>query len=87
MAILTGADVKAIREELGLSQQQLSLLMGYGDKARVSEIERSARKPSAAAVRLLIAYKDGYRPNDWPVIVEDKKTNTANNFASNHRDL
>lgn len=41
-------------------------MLGYGSDARISEIERGKREPGASVVRLLSAYLDGYRPNDWP---------------------
>lgn len=63
---MSNFDVKSVREQLGLTQQQLAAVMGYGDKARVSELERNARQPSPAAERLLEAYLSGYRPSDWP---------------------
>lgn len=58
--------VAAARKALGLTQAQLALVMGYGDKVRVSELERGARAASPAAARLIQAYLDGYRPADWP---------------------
>jgi transcriptional regulator with XRE-family HTH domain len=51
---------------LGLTQAELAALLGYGDVARVSELERGARQPGGAVLRLLRAYLDGYRPPDWP---------------------
>lgn len=68
MAVLTGAQIKAARKQLSLTQEQLAIIMGYGDKMRISELERGIRKPSPAAERLLTAYLDGYRPSDWEEI-------------------
>lgn len=63
---MTPADFAAGRHALGLTQAQLAAVMGYGNKARISEIERGERLPPLAE-RLLRAYLDGYRPDDWPV--------------------
>lgn len=52
---------------LGLTQAQLAPLLGYGAASRVSEIANGKRTPGASVVRLLRAYLDGYRPDDWPV--------------------
>ena len=62
---MTPADFAAARKRLGLTQAQLAAVMGYGNKARISEIERGERLPPLAK-RLLRAYLDGYRPDDWP---------------------
>jgi len=63
---MTPAEIKQARSDLGLTQAQLAPLLGYGDKTRVSELERGSQAPGAAVVRLLQAYLDGYRPDDWP---------------------
>lgn len=59
-------EIRAARLSLGLTQELMAPLLGYGDKMRVSEIELGRRKPSDAVVRLLVAYLEGYRPKDWP---------------------
>ena len=66
VAVLTGEDVTSAREALGFTQEELAAVMGYGNKARVSELERGMHKLSPAAERLLRAYLNGYRPEDWP---------------------
>ena len=66
VAVLTGEEIAQARESLGLTQEELATVMGYGSKARVSELERGRRQPSPAASRLLEAYLAGYRPDDWP---------------------
>jgi DNA-binding transcriptional regulator YiaG len=58
--------IRNARNALGLTQAELAPLLGYGDVARVSELERGARQPGGAVLRLLHAYLDGYRPPDWP---------------------
>jgi DNA-binding transcriptional regulator YiaG len=63
---MSPAEILRARLMLGLTQAQLAPLLGYRDVTRVSELERGVRKPSAAVLRLLRAYLDGYRPPDWP---------------------
>lgn len=63
---MTPADITAARKSLSLTQGQLAALLGYSDKTRVSELERGVRDPGESVVRLLRAYLDGYRPDDWP---------------------
>lgn len=63
---MTPAEIKQARRNLGLTQSQIAPLLGYGAQTRVSEIETGQQTPSASVVRLLRAYLDGYRPDDWP---------------------
>jgi len=63
---MTPATFKQARQSLGLTQSQIAPLLGYGDKTRISELERGTREPGAAVVLLLRAYLAGYRPDDWP---------------------
>lgn len=72
---MTADEIKAARERLGLTQAELSRLLGYkpGGKASakvggmpVSRLERGAAKIDDGRARLLRAYLDGYRPKDWP---------------------
>lgn len=68
---MTGEDVTAARETLGLSRAQLAKLMGYGSPNRISDIENPNvdRHIDPRAERLLRAYLEGYRPKDWNAIV------------------
>lgn len=59
-------EIRAARAALGLTQAELAAVMGYGNKARIAELERGARAASPAAARLIAAYVAGYRPPDWP---------------------
>ncbi len=63
---MTAAEIREARLTLGLTPAGIAPLLGYGAASRIYEIESGARNPSAAALRLLRAYLDGYRPDDWP---------------------
>ena len=63
---MTPEDIRTTRSELGLTQAQMTILLGYGSVARISELENGSREPSVSVLRLLSAYKAGYRPEDWP---------------------
>ena len=63
---MTPAEIRQARIELGLTPAEIAPLLGYGAASRIYEIESGARSPSAAALRLLRAYLDGYRAPDWP---------------------
>lgn len=64
--IMTPAQIREARQSLGLTPPEAARLLGYADRARISEIEHGRRQPSAAVLLLLKAYLDGYRPADWP---------------------
>lgn len=63
---MTPAEIKAARQKLGLTQAGLARVLGYSTPRKVSDIETGQKKPSASVVRLLRAFLDGYRPDDWP---------------------
>ena len=63
---MTPAEILAARKALGLTQEQLAEVMGMRGKTTISEWEGGKRNPTAAAVRLMRAYLEGYRPQDWP---------------------
>lgn len=62
---MTPADFRQARKSLGLTQGQLAKLMGV-DIRTVQKWEGGERGIDPPAVRLLRAYLDGYRPEDWP---------------------
>ncbi len=62
---MTPADFKAGRISLGLTAKQAAPMFGLGDTSRIYEIEAAAEVPAWHA-RLMRAYLDGYRPDDWP---------------------
>lgn len=67
---MTGAQFKAAREELGLTQTELLPLLGYQRDPRyrkhISEMERGVKTIQPTHARLMKAYLSGYRPPDWP---------------------
>lgn len=63
---MTPAELREARLTLGLTQAQLASVMGYGATIRISEIERGVRGVSEQTARLMRAYLNGYRPDDWP---------------------
>lgn len=63
---MTPTDFKSARQQLGLTQAGLARVLGYGAAPRIAEIEAGRRNPSDSVLRLLRAYLDGYRTDDWP---------------------
>lgn len=63
---MTPAEIATARATLGLTQAQLSAVMGLRGPAAISEWEGGKRSPDPRSVRLIRAYLDGYRPADWP---------------------
>ena len=64
---MTGAEIKAARSSLGLTQSQFAVVMGYTSKPYISDLESGRRADvSRQAEYLLQAYLDGYRPKHWP---------------------
>lgn len=68
---ITPAELKEIRRSLGLSLAEMATLLGQtGDRAaeNIRKMENGSRTIFPAQARLAIAYRDGYRPADWPLI-------------------
>jgi DNA-binding transcriptional regulator YiaG len=64
---MTPAEIRAARKQLGLTQAELSAVMGYSRGAKtVSDWEVGVSEMPPPTARLLRAYLDGYRPQDWP---------------------
>ncbi len=63
---MTPAEFRQGRLSMGLTQVQLAAVMGYSNQPKIAELEhmRTAIPPRAA--RLMEAYLQGYRPDDWP---------------------
>lgn len=62
---MTPSEIRALREGLGLTQPQFARLLGLGAAQRVAEYESGTRRPSGAALLLLMAYRDGLLSPDW----------------------
>ena len=67
---MTSAEIKAVRQWLGITVSQLAVLLDTDPQTirrmEQSETSNTFRKPAPRMVRLLRAYLDGYRPADWP---------------------
>lgn len=66
---MTPSELRAIRLALGLSGGEFGRLLGYrGNSARVMahQLEAGIKPIMEAQRRLAEAYRDGYRPEDWP---------------------
>jgi len=63
---MTGEEIRNARKQLGLTQAEFAVVMGFSSRPYISYVESERYKMSDTAVRLLQAYLDGYRPTDWP---------------------
>jgi len=65
---MTNHEFKAIRLRLGLTQAELARVLQYSTPLTISTYERATNpRPIPTHVALLLeAYRDGYRPADWP---------------------
>lgn len=52
---MTGAEIRAARHRLGLTQEQLAERMGLFGKQTISQWERGVRTPQGPSLRLLEA--------------------------------
>jgi DNA-binding transcriptional regulator YiaG len=68
---MTPQQIKEARATLGLTQSQLGAMLDTtGRVVRMMESDPASsqhRKPAPRMVRLINAYIEGYRPDDWPV--------------------
>lgn len=66
---MTNNEFRAIRLKLGLTQAQLSRVLGYETALTVSTYERATnpRQIPQHVAMLMVAYRDGYRPENWPL--------------------
>lgn len=65
---MTNEEFRTIRKGLGITQAQLASVLGYDLALTISTYERTTnprRIPHHVAL-LMVAYRDGYRPADWP---------------------
>lgn len=63
---MTGDKLRTARKSLGLTQQQLAMVLGLQGQATIARCEAGNRNIGPTFARLVIAYLDGYRPDDWP---------------------
>lgn len=63
---MTHTEIRDALKVLGLNQAQAAEMLGYGAASRISDLVRDVERPSKTVIRLLRAYLDGYRPDDWP---------------------
>ena len=68
---MTPAELKSIRLALNLSGAEFARLLGYGgnySRQMMYELEAGIKPVREPQRRLAIAYRDGYRPDDWPTV-------------------
>ncbi len=66
---MTPSQLTRARQSLGLSLEQLAVLLGYEggqSRSQVHHLETGRRTIRPAQRRLIDAYLAGYRPEDWP---------------------
>lgn len=66
---MTPSQLAQARKRLGLTLEQMAILLGYEGrqaKSQVHHMETGRRDIRHAQRRLLEAYINGYRPDDWP---------------------
>lgn len=69
----TAEEFRQAQQQLGLSDVQLALMLGCDDqhirRMKVRDAAASSFRPVKPwHARLLRAYLDGYRPDDWPAL-------------------
>lgn len=70
---MTPEQFKKAKQKLGLSYDQIAILLGYNGKRRVAQVMRMVigeRTIRPAQALLIQAYLDGYRPIGWPATKE-----------------
>ena len=65
------SEIKLARQALGLSLSEFAEMLDT-DPTTTRRLEMApqnstARQPAPRMLRLIQAYLDGYRPNDWPL--------------------
>ncbi len=55
---MTGSEFKAIRESLGLSQEEAAKILGLSGKQAVSNIETEFRNPSKLSAALMRVFEE-----------------------------
>lgn len=67
---MTPEQLKEARLTLGLTLEQMGVLLGYRGahiRTMVYDLETGQRPIREPQRRLVTAYLEGYRPKDWPV--------------------
>lgn len=68
---MTPSEIREARQKLGLSASQLAAMLDTDPQTirrmEQSETAKTFRSPAPRMVRLIRAYIDGYRPEDWPL--------------------
>lgn len=70
---MTPKQLTKARRQLGLSLEQMALMLGYNGaqcRSQIHHLETGRREIRPAQRRLVDAYLDGYRPADWPLTEE-----------------
>lgn len=73
ISTMTPSDLALARRRLGLTLEQLGILLGYeGNQIRqmtyrLERGERTLRRPQQL---LMHAYLSGYRPDNWPTVTK-----------------
>ncbi len=71
--MMTPNEIREARLALGLSLDQMAVMLGFDRAKRAArrkmadDLETGAIEIRPAQERLLRAYLDGYRPDDWPL--------------------
>ena len=68
---MTPQEFKEARYKLGISLAQMAPMLGYDGahaSTQIRKMETGDRTIRDAQARLVQAYLDGYRPNDWPLM-------------------
>ena len=76
---MTGKRFRAIREQLGFTQEQFAKLLGYAGAIAISAFERETnpREIHYHLALLMEALEDGYWPKGWPQKKTDEVDGTA----------
>lgn len=62
---ITGAEFRAIRWRMRMSQADIARVLGYGNRAVICAVEAGRLPVTGPVARLMLAYDGGYRPGDW----------------------
>jgi len=63
---MTGEEIRNARKQLGLTQAEFAVVVGYPSKTYVSDVEAERYQVSRPVEKLVRIYLSGYRPADWP---------------------